>query len=398
MNLSIGQASLLKFLSISVALTVIVASGNLRSMGLQEQTNEDRQRVVFLAGPHKASSTSIQLNMYLWLTNKNGEDDSGLSENWAWPSPSEAYREHCEMDDHDEAKIFYPWIESLKGQSRENRCITGYYSKEALIELYRNEIHNQWMEGYNLVIASEAMDFISSERRENSNQILDDMIEQLPWHGELAVSGSDDDITAVVGYRAPRIGHLVSLWHQCCMTSMSFYEYLTDRLASVDDPLRSLDSLKLTQDFLDRGLNTVLVDMSGIKARGYDMSNIIACDVLGATCTLDKVFPNAQEKKAEVANVKTHSEVNFNVTRPQLDRIDAVIQQYDCNFASLMRHRKLQVLYGDQLHDIFSNCEDYQDSVATRHDMVQQIINIARIEDDEDKDDDDDYYVVEEST
>jgi len=50
----------------------------------------------------------------------------------------------------------------------------------------------------------------------------------------------------------------------------------------------------------------VLVDMAGVQARGCDISNVIACDILGVNCTVNKVFPNAQEKKAEVANVKAN--------------------------------------------------------------------------------------------
>ena len=113
---------------------------------------------------------------------------------------------------------------------------------------------------------------------------------------------------------------------------------------------------------------------------------------------MNKVFTNAQEKKSEVANVKTNAKKQLNITQSQLDRIDTVIrQQYDCNFASLMHHRKLQVLYGDQLDDMFSKCQDNQGtrSVTTRNELAQQIRTIAGIEDEED---DDDYYEEEELT
>jgi len=359
-----------------------------------------KQRVVILAGPHKTSSSSIQLNLYHWLNvNSTQEDIAGLSKSWAWPSPSTEFIEHsCKMNDHLAAKIFYPFIESIMGMHKKSRCINSHYSSTELIKIYHDQIYMKWNQGYNLVIASEAIDFIASEKRNDGPEILNRLVDELPWHEreEDPLHGSDEDITAVIGYRAPRADHLISLWHQCCMEEMSFFEYLTHRFETVVDPLRSLDSLKLAKMFLDKDIETVIIDMSGVATLGYDMSNVVACDVLNAECTERKTFLGAPEEKAEIANIKTHSQDNFNITSAQLDQINDVIELYDCNFVTLMQHEKIEILYSKDLDAILSKCKEREGDINTRDDMVRRIIDIAKgvtnVGGENNSEKDDDYY------
>jgi hypothetical protein len=61
----------------------------------------------------------------------------------------------------------------------------------------------KWNQGYNLVIASEAIDFIASDnRRFDGPEILNRLVDELLWHGreEDPLHGSDEDIKAVVVY------------------------------------------------------------------------------------------------------------------------------------------------------------------------------------------------------
>ena len=361
------------------------------------------QRVVILAGPHKTASSSIQLNLYHWLNvNSTQEDIAGLSKSWAWPSPSKEFIEHgCEMNDKLASKIFYPFIEAIMGMHKKSRCMNSHYSSTELIKLYHDKIYMKWNQGYNLVIASEAIDFIASDnRRFDGPEILNRLVDELPWHGreEDPLHGSDEDITAVVVYRAPRVDHIVSLWHQCCMEEMSFYEYLTRRFETVVDPLRSLDSLKLAKMFLDKDIETVIIDMSGVAALGYDMSNVVACDVLNAECTERKTFLGAPEQeKAKIANIMTHSQDNFNITSAQLDQINDVIELYECNFVTLMQHEKIRILYSKNLDAVLSKCKEREGDINnTRDDMVRRIIDIAKginnVGGENNSENDDDYY------
>lgn len=412
-----------------------------------QQPKAQKRRIVLLAGPHKTSSSSIQVNMFNWLhsDNNHNQDITGLAQTWAYPTVEKAYIEHnCTINEHLNSKIFYPLIESIKGRDhktkkqiqKDNRCFSELTPGQ-VIDIYKHEIHSKWKEGYNILLASEALDFIASERRNDGPEILEKLLHILPRnaqnsprpqvqfsqlgnlrggvefeqdsgslfyeqlkeldHNVGAPSSNNNDlegITAVVAYRAPRVDHLISLWHQCCMTDMTFYEYLTERILTKSDALRSLDSLKLTQIFLDRKIPTILIDMSGVTNEGYDMSNIIACDVLNADCTDEKLFSdNEKDNAPQIANVKQHLDENFNVTEGKLAAIDKVIEEFDCNFQDIVKNDGLTILYPHKLMEILGRCnEGYE--VKSREEMVERIRNIALgvIDSDEEAANDDDYY------
>jgi hypothetical protein len=159
---------------------------------------------------------------------------------------------------------------------------------------------------------------------------------------------------------------------------MSFYEYLTGRLENIVDPLRSLDSLHLAETFLDYKLNSVLIDMSGVVEHGYDMSYVVACDVLNAECTKDKQFPKETKMESVVTNVRNHSDADLNVTDLQLELINDVIETYDCNFMSILQHKRMKILYARELIRIFKTCHGKTYAVTTRDDLVQHIVRIAK--------------------
>lgn len=353
------------------------------SLLLQRRYSTKRQkgqRVVILAGPHKTSSSSIQLNLYRWIhASSRGEMDiSGLSKDWAWPAPVQAWNmSGCELNDVMTSKMFYQYVDFLKGK-RKNRCILSEYSTKSALDLFSNEFQKKWSDGYSLIIASEAFDFIMSERRVNASEILVNAVSHLPWHQNNTLNGSDHDVTFVVCYRTRRVDHLISLWHQCCMEQMSFYQYLTQRLAHVVDPVRSLDSLKLAKIFLDFNFHTILIDMSGVEEYGYDMSYVVACDVLDANCTEEKRFTDSNGIESVFANVKNHSQTDLNVTKSQLRLINKVIEAYDCNFGSILKHKKLKVLYPNALTRILRKCQENKDPIHSRVEMVEQIIHIAK--------------------
>lgn len=209
-------------------------------------TTTHEQRIVLLAGPHKTSSSSIQMNMYNWLYQGNG---SALQEEWAFPSIEEKYFEmNCNFPPYLQYKIFYPLLEALRGVHRQDpktRCLNAFYTREEIINLYKNEMEKKWKQGQSLVIASEAMDFIASSNEDDGYHLLDALLDFLPTNEEDDESKEFSSTTAVVMYRPPRVSHLISAWHQCCMKKMSFYNFLTsmDSSSVFSDALKTLDSL-----------------------------------------------------------------------------------------------------------------------------------------------------------
>jgi len=317
-----------------------------------------KQRVVLIAGPHKTSSSSEQHNIFRWVN-----DDERFLPGWSWPAPTIDGRGFCtpksviSMDER--PKVFYTYIGVLNGHGKK-KCLMKWYAHEGmtkknLINDFEQEFRNSWGNGNNLIIASEAMDFVSSTDKEPNN-LLDRILKGMPWNSyddsATRLEGSNDDITVVVNFRAPRVDHLLSLWHQCCMKTMTFQEYLTIHVRSGIDVLHSLDSLRLAKVFLEKNLQVTLLDMSGILSRGYDTSNIVACDVLNADCTSNKtvvgdpIYPSMN-------NVKQHSHGG---TDAQLEEMENIIRNYDCNFQDIVHNKKLKILYAQELDKIFSNC------------------------------------------
>jgi len=268
------------------------------------------QRVVLVAGPHKTASSSEQHNIVRWV-------NDGFLPGWSWPTPT-MYSKICGHKDI-QPKMFYAYYGTLNGGA-ESKCLPKWYDSHGmngknLTHDFEKEFRNSWSQGNNLIIASEAMDFVSSlsqnsHRYKLRNRILNGM----PWNSyddpATRLQGSNDDITVVVHFRAPRVDHLVSLWHQCCMDTMSFRDYLIVYVPSGFkrgvDKLHSLNSLRLVEAFLEKKLQVTLLDMSGISFRGYDTSNILACDVLDADCTSNKTI-EGDPITPSILNVKDHS-------------------------------------------------------------------------------------------
>ena len=334
-----------------------------------------KQRMLFLAGPHKTSSSSIQINLLEWITTPPTSQTS--FQQWTWPLPTELYDAHnCTLEP---SKSFYVYMEALKEMKKHGRCLRKYYSADQVRDLYQEIIWKEWKTGKHVLIATEAMDYIGTNRPQlMKKDVLQKLLLGMPWNfnRDGLTNGSQDDITVVVSYRSPRIKHLKSLWHQCCKEE-SFQDYLTQRLRTRMDPLRALDSLFLADTFLIRGLNVVLLDMGGVLEQGYDMASVIACDILQVDCAENKSIVGIKQDP-KIMNVRSDSDIG-NVTEVQLSEIDELIKKYDCNFRHLMGHENLTVMYGTDLQLIWKDCESLntKDRIQSREHLVNSIIQIA---------------------
>jgi len=349
------------------------------------ETEGKKQRVVLVAGPHKTASSSEQYNIIRWL---NDTDDRFLP-GWSWPAPT-IYGEMCGSNNismNKRPKIFYAYIGTLNGRTG-SPCLTKWYTRQGmtgknLTHDYEKEFRDSWSKRNSLIIASEAMDFVSTTRgRKDGNKLLNRILDGMPWNSyddpaDTRLEGSNDDITVVVHFRAPRVDHLVSLWHQCCMDTMSFRDYLVVFIPGKRlDKMHSLDSLRLVEVFLEKNLEVTLLDMSGISFQGYDISNILACDVLDADCTSNKTVvgdPVTPSKR----NVKDHSHGG---TDSQMEEMEQIIRNYDCNYQNITKNEKLTILYPKELDLIFSNCTsiEVEERIMTFEVMVRRLSEVAQ--------------------
>ena len=302
-------------------------------------------------------------------SDRNAVVTGGLQKHWTLPIPDKVFQ-LCTFNC---VKLFAPLAIDLS-VSNDPKQRNGWCRGEDIINLYRDAFRKQWNNGRSLVIASEDFDRIAYEDRNAGNQIMEDLLHILPVE-------NTSTITAVVVYRAPRLDHLISLWHEFGMTKgKSFYDYLMT-LAPAIVELRGLDSLLLAERLINRGINTVLIDLSGVQKYGYDISLVIACDVLGADCDKEKHFVGEKAEKPVIRNVKDHSNAKVNVTDVQLDAIDKLIESYDCNFQHILKNDKLQVLYPNELERIMNLCSQnmtyQQREYPKSHDqLLKNIIKI----------------------
>jgi len=351
---------------------------------ISNQTIDKSQRVLLLVGPHKTSSSSVQSNILRWIFLEGHEH---IFPNWSWPIPEKFGGEEFNSCGHNlrqRPKMFYAYIGTLNGMGGD-KCLRKAYksigSKKEFIGEYEREFYKEWKEGKSLVIASEAMDFVSSLKTDGS-KLLDNILKGMPWSRHNAMGnqlhGNNDDITVVVKYRTPRVKHLISLWHQCCMEDMNFYDFLTVYLPDEVDHLRSLDSLRLAEAFLDRNLKVILIDMEGVTEQGYDISDVIACDVMGALCTREKKIVG-EIAPPIIANVKVNSEDDLVVSEDQLSMMEKAIRNYDCNFQNMIGRGNLTVLYASELINILDNCKNIPEAerITSRHQLGGILSEIA---------------------
>jgi hypothetical protein len=101
-------------------------------------------------------------------------------------------------------------------------------------------------------------------------------------------------------------------------------------------------------------LKTVTINMAGVLKKEYDISNVVACNILGANRTPQKRFSSQSEEQHRInVNYATHS-----VTHEQMQMIDEAFENYECKFLSLEDHRNLTILYQDALSHVFSKCRE----------------------------------------
>lgn len=338
------------------------------------------QRVVLLVGPHKTSSTSVQTNIIRWT------HDNRTLPDWYWPQPKNLVGlEKC-YPLEPRPKIFYSYFNTLYGKKK-RMCLQIQHDQNETIttsfaSIYENEFRNAWSEGKSLVIGSEAIDFVASKNG-NGNQLLSRILNGLPWNSNTAsgtrLDGSNDDVTVVVKLRTPRVNHLISLWHQCCMEDMSFHEYVTVKVPNTKyDIIRSIDSLRLVEVFLEKDIKVVLIDMEEATEKGYDLSAVVACDILGARCTRRKQIIG-DNIAPSITNVQSHSPRMLQVDDKRLVLMERAIRNYDCNFQSIMNHKNITALYSNNLVNIFNDCKkiSLDRRIETRQDLSQILADIT---------------------
>lgn len=134
--------------------------------------------------------------------------------------------------------------------------------------------------------------------------------------------------------------------------------------------------------FLEKGLTVTLVDMEGVVNHGYDISYIMACDILGANCNADKTFIGMEDEQAKIINIKNgqSSSSIINVTTDQLEDINLAILRYDCTHVSVIGHPNVTTLYSFGIEKMIEFCDtlDSGERIMTMNALCNEITAIVQ--------------------
>ena len=335
-----------------------------------EKVPREEQRIVFMAGPHKTGSTSIQVNLATWSV-------KGLLGQWRWGISST----EC---------VFKNISQLRQGRNPEKRKIELKYGKGysplmnllaktgqsypeeeedqlALMSCYRNQLKALWKDGYNIVLGSEAADF-GLRSKVDANTFIRGILDIMP-----TVSKKDgsivERITFVITYRSPRVDHYISYWHMAGNPPT-----LREWTLQTPYELHPLNPLGLAKLYLDFGFKVVILDSSGLQKELIDLSNGVACNILKVPCENDQIIGN--NVPPQIRNPGDDNDMN-DLTALELLSIDEALRIHDCNYRNLLFHSNLTIKYGFKLVQSLTNCSTDHQFIPWSS-LVSQIKDIAR--------------------
>jgi hypothetical protein len=116
----------------------------------------------------------------------------------------------------------------------------------------------------------------------------------------------------------------------------------------------TLNSIGLVDVFQRNNIKVVLIDIDGVKEKKLDLPHTIACQVLGLNCQDNRVKGIA-ESSIET-NHRLHAANLMDVDQDILNKIDAIMRKYDCQFQeAIVGNSDIQILYANK---IFQGCSE----------------------------------------
>ena len=253
-------------------------------------------KVIVLAGPHKAASSTLQhiavkyskLDNVPWKWIGKGEKAlAPVLSTYMEEMNAKAMKEERDRNKNryrDRKRDRYCEVKSMRKKRKKwsKKCNTFKQQKQKIKE----EILLKYKRGYNIILGAEALDRMTLPAI-NGSLIDDFVLDILPTK----VFNNHHLITSVVVYRSPRVKHIISLWKQFTNViskdhKMTFYQFLCD--GTFMGRFEAVDSLLLTQTLINKGLKVQLVDMGGvISTEGVDFFSVLGCNVMKLPCQTD---------------------------------------------------------------------------------------------------------------
>ena len=394
---------------------------------LTDKQNFSEQRLVILAGPHKTGTSSIQTNLWKWcngLTKQHEDKDTHNDDNhndndrhkdkdkdtdtdkdtiipnWVWAVPPQIIDVES-SDKHtwswNPSKGFYPLLEALRNYtiyatSKPTRTLFKKYKQTHIVDMYTEYLRQVWTKGHHIVMGTEAMDTIIKDI--DGVRILNTLVHEVlsftlntttptttPTTYTTPPSPTTKTrVTIVIVYRTPKVKHLISIWHQNTVqrNSPGFHQWITHTNNQLG-PIDALGMVDLVLQNTPHSWNVVLVDSSGVQKEGWDISNLIACEVMNVDC--GEGTNGVLGVEPDILNVRQNKKP-ADVEDDILEQMDEVMRGYDCNYQHLfdgsIYNDRLKVLYPLELSQIMEHCKNRNTSYPTsRNAMKKEIVKIA---------------------
>jgi len=323
------------------------------------------QRIIFLAGPHKTGSTSIQHNVMEWSNRK-------ILGNWVWSAPPDDAGPFASLDGGKGKKVFGPLLNIIGGRVNNSRNVPDNdEDRTEMVRIYRETLREDWVAGRNVVFGSEGGDFILSKNIDR-NDFVGRLKAILPWSPDGGVGsghnlapvpsdyaplhGDDSRLTVVITYRSPRIDHFISCWHMYAnppdLRSWILDHWTTD--------MHLLDPLGMAKAYADAGFDVVLIDSGGARSAGVDLTLAVTCGVMGAPCEGGMLLgdPGPPVPRNVLPEYKVQQEhVAKSMTDKELRQIDEVLKTFDYRYGrDILSNPKISILYGQELLQTLASC------------------------------------------
>ncbi len=353
-------------------------------------------KVLILAGPHKAASTSLQNIASIFSENIDNIQ-------WHW------------LFGHQKGfAIFVQLFRGIPISLVDSNWNPNFYKNDevptfdTVRQIARNEIQTKYDQGCNIIFGNEEIDRVTMEEELfKNNSIIDEIINILP---KKVREYRHKHLSSLVVYRAPRSSHLKSTWveiqdwsRKLNLPMQSFKQYICNAEGKVlENSFSAIDSLALTKILLQKGIAVKLFDMMSLdENNGKSLISMLGCDVMGLSCTLDEetnqIIPVAidqhREKKSIMKRLMKPKNIGsekqgfnsadqlkmFDISNEQFVQIDEHMNKYDCaQYAEMIKYKdKLELLIYDDnksmLNDNMRKCKNYSDFIKSHQQVAQSI-------------------------
>ena len=317
----------------------------------------DPPQVVVFPGSHGSASTNLQHCFATWSKEKDVIGD------WTWAAPNATALQEVNLRPVGPNKRFAPLFATLSGQKSFYADKQKEVDLKEVVSIYEDAMQQAWRQGKKLVYGSEEMDWaVSMIETMDTKQIMDGVFDVLPFgdNNDTRALG-ENDVVAVIPYESRRVDHLKAIWQGVDRASKaSFRNFLVDH----SNLFSTVNSLGLAKAYLDRGVRTTILDMSGVSSLNVDQTNechVVACDVMKLGCDPEKL---------QIQNISRPDLIDTRIARApgtdpgelamssnEISMIESVMKEFDCGLREdLLAHEKSGRLRILQHQDLFRDC------------------------------------------